>query len=127
MIAAPTRTALPMYVARFGLSLCSFLVRTPPVQEPYWPPSQAVFWCMVDGKMFSLFQNIELAFVLFNWPNDPSILRDSAKYILQDICLQFANRLLTDAENRRVQQLVARVDEYCWLKGLPTLPVDWIQ
>src|SRR5208282_911004 len=86
-IAAPTRTVVPMYVARFVLVLCSFLVMIPRVQGPYWPPSQAVFWCTVDGKIYSLFQNIELAFALVNWPNDPSILRDSAIYILQDIYL----------------------------------------
>jgi hypothetical protein len=61
-----------------------------------------------------------------DWPNaSPNSLRENAKRILKRIWDVNEACPLTNPQRRRVEQFVARVDGYCWQKGLPALPVDW--
>ena len=104
---------------------CSFLVMAPPPEEPFYDISIPVLGFAADNQACYLFQKLDMSRLLPFWPTNPSLLRNSATLILQDICDRTGPFPLTNAQTRRIQQIVLRVDEFCWLKGLPALPVTW--
>jgi hypothetical protein len=83
----------------------------------------AVFNSTIDQQVRYLLEKMQQ---YPEWPNaSPNSLRENAKRILKRIWDVNEASPLTNPQRRRVQQFVARVDEYCWQKGLPALPVAW--
>jgi len=126
MFAASPRTAFLLYVPRTGFPLCLFQVMVPPQGEPLWDFAYPMLGGPIDPKISDINQKIDYSLSVVGWPMHPTVLRDSAKCVLQDICNRYSSRPLTNAQNGRVQQFVTKVNVYCWYKALPALPVTWV-
>src|SRR5271170_695618 len=99
-------------------------VMKPPLNEPILPIDQRVFGSSIDDQIYDASYCMQFSVSIPNWPMPPSVLRDSIKCILQRVCDINVPYPLNNQQKQRVQELVARTDEYCRQMGLLPLPVS---
>ena len=93
--------------------------------EPVLPFSEYVFGNSIDVQIENVVKCMGVSIGCPGWPQNPVVLRDSVKFILQRVCYDNVPKPVNNAQKRRIEQFVEEVNNYCKQKALPPLPVSW--